>query len=133
KGDLYCKNCFLRIFSREGKYSSFGDKTLPQQGGAAGGAADRSRSNTGEQSNPMPGSASQSGSFPSASAARDASHSASSSSSSSSAAPERRASVVLTCVVADCKGARVPRKNYCLEHLQSGESNAASLVDLIDA
>jgi hypothetical protein len=43
KGDLYCKNCYLRIFHEKGKYSSFGEKTLPkaEQGGApaAGGPA----------------------------------------------------------------------------------------------
>jgi len=29
KGDTYCKNCYMRIFKEKGKYSSFGDKTLP--------------------------------------------------------------------------------------------------------
>jgi len=33
-GDLYCKNCFKRIFTKEGKYSSFGEKTLPKAGDA---------------------------------------------------------------------------------------------------
>jgi hypothetical protein len=30
KGDLYCKNCYLRIFHEKGQYSSFGEKTLPK-------------------------------------------------------------------------------------------------------
>jgi hypothetical protein len=30
KSDLYCKTCFLRIFKEKGKYSSFGEKTLPK-------------------------------------------------------------------------------------------------------
>jgi len=31
KSDLYCKNCFVRLFKIKGKYDIFGDKTLPQQ------------------------------------------------------------------------------------------------------
>jgi hypothetical protein len=31
KSDLYCKNCYLRIFHEKGQYSSFGEKTLPRR------------------------------------------------------------------------------------------------------
>jgi len=37
KGDLYCKNCFVRLFKEKGNYLVFGDKTLPK--GVAGAAA----------------------------------------------------------------------------------------------
>jgi len=30
KGDLYCKNCFVRLFKEKGNYAVFGDKTLPK-------------------------------------------------------------------------------------------------------
>jgi len=36
KGDLYCKNCFVRLFKEKGNYLVFGDKTLPK--GVAGAA-----------------------------------------------------------------------------------------------
>jgi len=37
KGDLYCKNCFVRLFKEKGNYMVFGDKNLPK--GVAGAAA----------------------------------------------------------------------------------------------
>lgn len=97
----------MRIFTKEGKYSSFGEKTLPK--GADGGAADRARASTTD----VP-----------------------SSSSGSSSTVERRGSVVLPCVVADCKGARVVRKSYCLEHLNSAQeasNGSGASSDLFDA
>jgi len=30
QGDLYCKNCFMRMFKTKGSYGIFGDKTLPE-------------------------------------------------------------------------------------------------------
>lgn len=83
------QNCFLRIFKTAGRYSSFGEKTLPSQS-----SEDRARSETTDGA-------------PSA-----------------SPPAERRGSVVLPCVVADCKGARVARKSYCIEHLNA--NNATS-------
>lgn len=41
KGDLYCKNCFMRIFKSAGRYSDFGDKTLPKAGAGAGASTDK--------------------------------------------------------------------------------------------
>jgi DNA-directed RNA polymerase subunit RPC12/RpoP len=111
KGDLYCKNCFMRIFTKEGKYSSFGEKTLPKGAEATGNGAsgDRARASTTD----VP-----------------------SSTSAGASAGERRGSVVLPCVVADCKNPRVVRKSYCLEHLnsQSESANGSSASsDLFDA
>jgi len=31
KGDLYCKNCFVRLFKEKGRYEVFGEKTLPNK------------------------------------------------------------------------------------------------------
>lgn len=104
KGDLYCKNCFLRIFAKEGKYSSFGEKTLPK------GEAERGRAAT------------VGGVAPGASAPISAS--------AASASP----AAVLTCVVADCSEARVAKKNYCLAHLNSALAEVSqSQTDLAEA
>lgn len=139
KGDLYCKNCLyvrsqgtgrrrqcellrdddahtrnapslhpslspfhplsMRIFKREGKYSSFGDKTLPKGAAGADGVVSPEAAEV------------------------------------TAAAPtERRASVILSCVVADCSAPRVARKNYCLEHLNSGAGEVSSATsDLLEA
>lgn len=80
---------------------SFGDKTLPKA------EAERARSATTTDA-------------PSASPPLSASSPSPPPAAAGSSAAERRGSaVVLTCVVADCKQPRVPRKNYCFEHVNS--------------
>jgi len=100
EGKLFCKTCFKKIFTREGKYSSFSEK-----------GGDRSRANTADQSNPAP-VLSPAGGPPHA---------------------ERRASLILQCVVADCKNPRVARKQYCLEHLNSAVAEVPGMSELVDA
>jgi len=109
KGDLYCKNCFMRIFKSKGQYSSFGDKTLPKA------EAERARSAT---TTDAPSASPPSSSF-SPSPSASPSPPPSSGASAPSASERRGSTMVLTCVVADCKQPRVPRKNYCFEHVNS--------------
>jgi len=109
--DLYCKNCFKRIFTKEGKYSSFGEKTLPKA------EAERLRASTVDASStPAP-----------AGRTASASVSVAPSSTATSSDAARRSSVVLPCVVADCKAPRVARKSYCIQHLnQANEATPAT-------
>lgn len=96
----------MRIFKKEGKYSSFGEKTLPKAD------AERTRSATTDASS---------------SSHADSHHGDASNGSSagpSSSAGERRSSVILACVVADCTKPRVAKKNYCIEHVNNAAVNA---------
>lgn len=101
------QNCFKRIFQREGKYTSFADK-----------AGERARSSTTIDA--------PAGTAP---APAPVSNSASSNAVAPPAASptERRGSVVLPCVVADCKQPRVSRKSYCLEHLNNNSSTPSGV------
>lgn len=94
----------MRIFTKEGKYSSFGEKTLPK--------ADAERRATVDGTAPGPSSSPDS--------AADASPDAAASSS------ERRSSVVLSCVVANCCKPRVAKKSYCIDHVNSASGSGAA-------
>ena len=95
----------MRIFTKEGKYSSFGEKTLPK--------ADAERRATVDGTAPGPSSSPDS-------ASADASPD-----SSAAASADRRSSVVLSCVVANCSKPRVAKKNYCIEHVNSSAAEVS--------
>jgi len=124
-GDLYCKNCFMRIFKEKGPYSSFGEKTLPK---AEGGQAARERAATHDPTS-------------STKTTTTTTTSSSISTASLSAAlpvvSERRSSVVLPCQVADCKAARQGSSSYCAAHVNSPlaqqSEESAALFDAVSS
>jgi len=59
QGDLYCKNCFLKVFKEKGSYASFGPKTLPKWQASAdgtGGVGDPSTPTTPSSPDAVPSS-----------------------------------------------------------------------------
>lgn len=124
-GDLYCKTCFKKIFLKEGRYSSFGDKTLPhaQQHGSGSGSGSGSTADKSANNNTGLSAVSE---IESATAAVDLNNHTS--------PTGRRGSVQAPCVVPECKNNRLDSKNFCSEHSELvSDSDAAKLQPLLDA
>jgi len=139
QGDLYCKNCFIRMFSEKGTYHVFGTKTLPKSMRKSTGtdspresslSADESNSG-GRPTTPTTQPRSVSVDIP---AAKD----------DLKTAPRIQITTspkAKTCVVDDCQNPRVGGKSYCEQHLEQkmrdkdskSDSVAAELVAAIKA
>lgn len=137
QGDLYCKNCFIRMFSEKGTYHVFGAKTLPKSMRKNTGTdSPRESSLSADESNlarpttPTPQARSISVDIPPKDDLKQAPRI------QITTSPKAK-----TCVVDDCQNPRVNSKSYCEQHLEQrtrdkdrkSDSVAAELVAAIKA
>jgi len=125
QGDLYCKVCFVRMFSEKGTYNVFGAKTMPKwMLNKSGKTTDSPRSSNASADDVQPNSAnsSKSTSLSPVGSSGDSTDK----DSALKPPPSPRLHIITstspkqtrTCVFDDCNNPRVPGKSWCEQHLQ---------------